>query len=250
MESTEHPTTTWPMKEWLLRRLTKTHLSLSRTWKRARVCVWWSIVCTPSVAFMAVATVWTRNCQKKSQDYKWKFSLSWWQWLRSCCWRLLHKSPCASRSRRSWRCHRYCWSNHSSSCHPWVATDGPKMKNSTTSSFLSMSRMKTMLNTLASGNSTTPYVVGLLNPMCHFVLFSLLVDYEVLLCLEIVESWQELVLMFYNQVDDTVLLVCWNQRLSYWQCCYIVLVVGKVHCCWCSGDVTEGLDKRLRPSNR
>ena len=65
-----------------------------------------------------------------------------------------------------------------------LAIDGPK----TTSSFLSMSKMKTMRNTLASGNSTTPDVVGLLDPMCHFVLFALLLEYEELLCLELVEG--------------------------------------------------------------
>ena len=44
--------------------------------------------------------------------------------------------------------------------------DGPKMKNSTASSFLS--RMKMMRNTLSSGNSTTPDVVGLLDPNVSF----------------------------------------------------------------------------------
>ena len=81
-----------------------------------------------------------------------------------------------------------------------LAIEGPKIKNSTTSSFLSMSRMKMMKNTQASGNSTILDVVGLLDPMCHFVLFALLLEYE-----------------------------HWNQRLSCRQCCYIVLVVGKVH---------------------
>ena len=107
------------------------------------------------------------------------------------------------------------------------------MKNSITSSFLSMSRMKTMRNNLASGNSTTLDVVGLLDPMCHFVLFALLLEYEVLICLELVKGWQELVLMIYNQVVDTVvLLVCWYHCTS-WRCCYIALVVGKVQCSWC-----------------
>ena len=69
-----------------------------------------------------------------------------------------------------------------------LATDGPKMKNSTTSSFLSMSMMKTMRKTLTSGNSTTPDVVGLLEPMCHFVLFALLLECEVFLCLELAEG--------------------------------------------------------------
>ena len=48
--------------------------------------------------------------------------------------------------------------------------------------------MKTMKNTLASGNSTTPDVVGLLDPMCHSVLFALVLEYGVLLCLELVEG--------------------------------------------------------------
>ena len=68
------------------------------------------------------------------------------------------------------------------------AQDGPKMKNSTTSSFHDMSRMKTMRNTLASGNSTILDVVGLLDPMYHFDLFALLLEHEVLLCLDLVEG--------------------------------------------------------------
>ena len=43
-------------------------------------------------------------------------------------------------------------------------------------------------NTSASGNSTTPDVVGLLDPMCHFVLFVTFLECEVLLCLELVEG--------------------------------------------------------------
>ena len=43
--------------------------------RSARVCVRWGVICTRTVAFMAVATVWTRNCQKESlrsaQDYTW-----------------------------------------------------------------------------------------------------------------------------------------------------------------------------------
>ena len=51
-----------------------------------------------------------------------------------------------------------------------LAIDGPKRRNSTTSSFLSLSRTKMMRNILASGNLTTPdVVVGLLDPLCHFV---------------------------------------------------------------------------------
>ena len=69
-----------------------------------------------------------------------------------------------------------------------LAIDGPIVKNSTTSSFLSMSRMKTMRNTLASGNSTTPDVVGLLDPICHGALSASSLEHEVLLCLELVEG--------------------------------------------------------------
>ena len=69
-----------------------------------------------------------------------------------------------------------------------LAVDGPKMKNSTTSSFLSMSRMKTMRNTLASGNSTTLDVVGLLDPMCHFVWFALLLENEVRFALSLLKA--------------------------------------------------------------
>ena len=45
-----------------------------------------------------------------------------------------------------------------------------------------------MRNPLASGNSTTLDVVGLLDPMCRFVLFDVALEYEVLLCLELVEG--------------------------------------------------------------
>ena len=69
-----------------------------------------------------------------------------------------------------------------------LAIDGPKMKNSITLGFLSMSRMKTMRNILASGNSTTPDVVGLLDPTCHVVLFVTFLECEVLLCLQLVEG--------------------------------------------------------------
>ena len=72
-----------------------------------------------------------------------------------------------------------------------------------------------MKNILASGNSTTPDVVGLLDPMCHFVLFALLLEYEVLLCLQLVENSQQLVLMIYNHVVDTVSCWCIGINASY-----------------------------------
>ena len=45
-----------------------------------------------------------------------------------------------------------------------------------------------MRNTLDSGNLTTLGFVGLLDPMCNFVLFALLLEYEVLLSLDILEG--------------------------------------------------------------
>ena len=60
--------------------------------------------------------------------------------------------------------------------------------------------------------------------------FSMLLDCWILLCLVLVECWQAHLLMIYNQVVDTVvLLVYWSQRLSCRRCCYIVVVVCGVH---------------------
>ena len=115
-----------------------------------------------------------------------------------------------------------------------LAIDGPKMKNSTTLGFLFMLRMKTTRNTSSSWNSTTPSVVGLRDPMCYYVLFANASESEVLLCLELVEGWQECLLMIKSQVVDTVvLLVYWNRRLSCRRCFHIVVAVGKVHHDWC-----------------
>ena len=82
--------------------------------------------------------------------------------------------------------------------------------------------------------------------MCYFVLSSSASESEVLLCLEL-----EHLLMIYNLVVDTVvLLVYWNQRFSCRLCFHIVFVVGMVHiqADVNFGDVIEVLDIRLRPS--
>ena len=51
---------------------------------------------------------------------------------------------------------------------------------------------------------------------------------------ELVEGWQEHLLMVYNLVVDTVvLLVFWNQRVSCRVCFRIVVSVGKVLNDWC-----------------
>ena len=69
-----------------------------------------------------------------------------------------------------------------------LAIDRPKMKNSNTLGFLSMLRMKMTRNTSSSWNSTIIRVVGLRDPMCHFVLSSSTSEYEVHLYLELVEG--------------------------------------------------------------
>ena len=242
MESKEHPTTTWPMKTWFFE---KTHEDSSdlethvqsrvkcATRKSARVCVRWSI-CLHHV-HGSCHCLDAKLPEKISRLQMEVQSIT--TMTRSCCWRLctslLVQVEVEDRDVVIVVVYPTILCLAILECAS-LAIDGPKMKNSTTPSFLSMSRMKTMWNTLASGNSTTQDVVGLLDPMCHCVLFALLLECEVLLCLELVEGWQDLVLMIYNQVVDTVvLLVNWNQRLSKRQYCYIVLVVGKVHYSWC-----------------
>ena len=145
--------------------------------KSARVCVRWGVVCTPTVAFMAVATVWARNCQREEKSEKcarlqMESGFRWtWQQLKH------------SRSDVSVQVSLYhsvrdsgfvvviadlsilCLATLESAI---LAIDGPKMKNSTTLGFLSMLRMKMTRKTSSSWNSTILNVVGLLDPMCLF----------------------------------------------------------------------------------
>ena len=87
---------------------------------------------------------------------------------------------------------------------------------------------------LSNWNSTTLSVVGLRDALCYFVLFANASEHEVQLCLELVEGWQERLLMIYNLVVDTVvLLVYWNQHLSRRVCFHIVVAVGRVLPDWC-----------------
>ena len=66
--------------------------------------------------------------------------------------------------------------------------------------------------------------------MCYFVLSANALESQVPLCLELVEGLQEHLLMIYNQIVDTmVLLVHWNRRLSCTLCFHVVVAVGKVH---------------------
>ena len=66
-----------------------------------------------------------------------------------------------------------------------LAIDGPKTKSSTTLGFLSMLRMK-MANIRLPVETTILHVVGLRDPMCYSVLSANALEYEVLLCLELV----------------------------------------------------------------
>ena len=94
-----------------------------------------------------------------------------------------------------WRCRCYRWSHHSLSCHLWEclschwwSQDAPP-------------------RTSSNWNSTILSVVGLRDPMCYFVLSSSASEYEVHLCLELLVNWQEYLLMIYNLVVDTVVLL-------------------------------------------
>ena len=81
-ESKEHSKKTWPMMKWLWDTHKQIVKPLSQTcdriWraqacaarKSARVCVRWGVVCTPTAAFMAVAAVWTGNCQREEKSEK------------------------------------------------------------------------------------------------------------------------------------------------------------------------------------
>ena len=138
-----------------------------RNKKKVRVCEYGEVLSVHPVAFMAVA----RLPVKKSQDLQMEVSLS--DKAKILLLTSVHKSLCASRSRRSWRCHRYCWHHHALSCHPWGYQFWhccPKMKTPPPSSFLLHVEVKMMRNTLASGNSTTLNVVGLLGSNVSFCL--------------------------------------------------------------------------------
>ena len=83
---------------------------------------------------------------------------------------------------------------------------------------------------MSNTSSTILSVVGLLDPMCHLVLFASALESEVLFCLELLESCQEHLLMIKNQVvDSVVLLVYRNRRLSCRRCFHAVVVDGNVH---------------------
>ena len=75
-----------------------------------------------------------------------------------------------------------------------------------------MLRMKMTRNTSSSENSTIRNVVGLLDPMCLFVLSASALRYEVLLCLVLVGCWQANLLMIYNR------------SLTQWSCLFIVTI--------------------------
>ena len=123
----------------------------------SRVCVRWGVICTLTVAFMTVATVWTRNCHKEhlrnARDYIWildsiELDNNW-----------DFRSPTAS------------WGSYErdfgvvvvviavATVSAILAIDGPKMKNSTTLSFLSMLRMKMTRKKSTSCNSIILSVV-------------------------------------------------------------------------------------------
>ena len=142
---------------------------------------------------MAVATVWTRNCQKEKSEkcarlriqvnltITENFSLSLFRTSLLVQVNFEDSGVVVVIADPTILCLATLESAN-------LAIDCPKMKNSTTLGFLSMLKMKMTRNTWSSLNSTTLSVVELLDPMCHFKLFALLLEYEVLLCLEPVEG--------------------------------------------------------------
>ena len=69
-----------------------------------------------------------------------------------------------------------------------------------------MLRMKMTGNTSSSWDSTILNDVGRQDPVCLFALSASSLEYEVLLCLVLVECWQGHLLMTHSQVVDTVVL--------------------------------------------
>ena len=177
------------------------------------------VVCTPPVTFMAVATFWTRNCQKKlrnAQDHQWNRDSG----ELDNNWDIaLHKFRCAGLCVTQALSKLLLISPFfvlPSMRVPFLPSIGPKMKSSTRLGFLSRLRMEMTRNTSSSWDSTILNVVGLLDPMCLFALSASSLECEVLLCLVLVECWQAHLLMIYNQVVDTaVLLVYWKLLLSW-----------------------------------
>ena len=181
--SKEHSTKTWPMMQWLLRhtnkspspwpkRATTSGVRPCTARKSARVCVRRGVLCTPIVTFMEVATVWTLNCQKFWEVRKTTNggriqvnltiieTLSLWLFRTSLLVPVEFEDSCVVVVIADPTI--LCLATLQSASH---AIDGPKMKNSTTL------RMKMTRNSSASWNLTTPSVGGLLDPMCHVVLF-------------------------------------------------------------------------------
>ena len=125
-----------------------------------------------------------------------------------------------------WRCCCYRWSHHSLSCHPWECPSCNWWSRDEELHHVGLS--------VHVEDEVDEKYVGLRDPMCYFVLCANALEFEVLLCLELIEGWQEHLLMLYNLVVDTVvLLVPWNRRLSCGLCFHIVFAVGKVHHDWC-----------------
>ena len=108
------------------------------------------------------------------------------------------------------------------------------VESSTMLSFLSMSKMKMTGNAAVSWNSTIPSVVGQYDPRCCAVLSANVTEFELLLCLGLVEAWQEHLLMVYNLLVSTmVLLEDLDRDISWRACSHNDVVVGKVLHAWC-----------------
>ena len=166
------------------------------------------------VAFTTVANVWTRRCQKNlrsAEDKEWRPDTSEldnnWDPVALT---FPHESPCTSRVWRFWRCHCYRWSHHSLSCHPWECqschwwSQDEELHLVGLSVHIEDEEDEKYVGQLKLNHSKCFWTAG---SNVYFVLFITLLECEVLLCLELVEGWQEHLLMIYNQVVDTMVLL-------------------------------------------